>query len=216
MPTYPEFVTSNLIEARAGQRLSQASLAERMEALGYGWRQQTVTAVEGRRRGLDVGELLGLTFALKTPMSALLWPEGDDWDGSGNAPKSRWIMLPSGRIVNPAAINAPHSVTWDGSEPRFSRLGSYGLFVDPGAPLLEHGERSEDAPYEPAVAVWDVIFGDDEWHQVAVLGWSADPEGLRLCDISWRPEGEGESCGGFFVYDPDRMRKGQSSRGGPA
>lgn len=67
-------------------------MAERMDALGYGWRQQTVAAAERDRR-VTAGELLGLALALETSIRALL----------GSGPDVRAVALPSGLKV-PAVV----------------------------------------------------------------------------------------------------------------
>ena len=67
-------------------------------------------------------------------------------------------------------------------------------------------EPSEGAVYEPVVAPWEVMFGDGGWRRVALMGWSTNRNGQRVCDLSWRAD-DGENLGGFHLFDPERMRE---------
>ena len=88
-------MADNIIACRARRRLSQRSLAERMTALGFEWRQQTVASIESGGRRVFVGELLGLACALSTSFASLL-------EAPPDVPRS---ALPSGEVVDafPAA-----------------------------------------------------------------------------------------------------------------
>lgn len=87
--SYGLLVSRNVVAARARARMSQASLAARMKALGYGWYAQTVGAVERGERRLEISEVLALALALETSVGALLDPSADD----------KLISLPSGDVI---------------------------------------------------------------------------------------------------------------------
>jgi transcriptional regulator with XRE-family HTH domain len=90
--TYASAVVANITRARTRLRLSQKSLGNRMKALGFGWRQQIVNAVETGERRLQVDELLGLALALETTLQELLSPSESDRE----AP----VAIPSGETVS--------------------------------------------------------------------------------------------------------------------
>jgi hypothetical protein len=115
-PAYDRAVADNITAARARRRLSQKSVAARMQALGFGWRQQIVTAAETGGRRVSVAELLGLALALETSTGALLSPSLDE----------KLIELPSGDVLLSRTVirSAQHfndgMVAWDGDVPRFA------------------------------------------------------------------------------------------------
>ena len=70
--TYAQALAAKIEQARAGLRLSQKALGNRMSALGFGWRQQVVAAVESGERRLLAEEMLGLALALETTLQEFL------------------------------------------------------------------------------------------------------------------------------------------------
>lgn len=66
-----ERFASALAGAREKCRLSQVGLAMQMSALGWPWRQQTVTRVETGRRTVTVGEGVTLALILGFELAAL-------------------------------------------------------------------------------------------------------------------------------------------------
>lgn len=115
MSSYDGVVVANITAARARRKLSQKQLAERMEALGYGWRQQIVAAVENEKRKLTVGEVFGLAIALETRLTGLLEPIPDEGP----------IELPSGDSLLFLTAHellyggTEYGVKWDGNVPSF-------------------------------------------------------------------------------------------------
>jgi transcriptional regulator with XRE-family HTH domain len=115
MSSYDEVVAANITAARARRKLSQKAVAERMDALGYGWRQQIVAAAENGRRKITVGEVFGLALALETSVMSLLESPRDDGP----------VQLPSGAEVLFLTMHelfwggTEHGVRWDGNVPRF-------------------------------------------------------------------------------------------------
>lgn len=76
-----EVLAENVRDHRRRQRLRQEEVAERMAALGHGWKQHTVTTVESRDRSVTVDELLGLALVLGVTVGDLLDPTGIDGRG---------------------------------------------------------------------------------------------------------------------------------------
>jgi transcriptional regulator with XRE-family HTH domain len=76
--TVAEIVADNVRAFRQLRGIDQAALARRMEGLGIGWRQVTVSEVERDQRNVTVSELLGLAFALGTTIEQLLDPRGPE------------------------------------------------------------------------------------------------------------------------------------------
>jgi transcriptional regulator with XRE-family HTH domain len=132
--SYGQVLAANVAEARARRRLSQASLARRMVALGFAqWRQQTVGTIERDERGLAAGEALGLAVALETSVAELLCP-----------PEGAMVSLPSGDVLSPSFVAglvygmfSPGTVTWQDDEPRFQTAAAeFSAFVRVLAELL--------------------------------------------------------------------------------
>lgn len=75
---YSDIVALNVRVARAAlkPKLSQAGLAERMRALGFSWYPQTVGSTEAARRMPKLDEIIALTAALETDVTALVYPPG--------------------------------------------------------------------------------------------------------------------------------------------
>ncbi len=73
-----EVVAGNVRAFRQLRDIDQAALARRMNALGIGWRQVTVSEVERGPRNVTVSELLALAFALGTTIEQLLDPRGPE------------------------------------------------------------------------------------------------------------------------------------------
>jgi transcriptional regulator with XRE-family HTH domain len=71
-------VADNLRAFRQLRDIDQAALARRMNVLGIGWRQVTVSEVERGPRNVTVSELLALAFALGTTIEQLLDPRGPE------------------------------------------------------------------------------------------------------------------------------------------
>lgn len=114
-PSYDRIVADNITAARARRRLSQKDVAARMEALGFGWRQQIVAAAESGRRRIAVAEALGLALALETSFISLLEPVRDDGP----------IALPSGQTM---LFQTVHELIWGGSELTVSWNGNVPEF----------------------------------------------------------------------------------------
>jgi hypothetical protein len=115
---YLALVARNVREARAAvmPKLSQGDVAERMQDLGFKeWRRQTVGNTESGKRRLTVEEALGLTAALETDMTALVYPPFD------NQP----VALPGGHeVVLPAAkagYQPGAESVWDGNRCKLPR-----------------------------------------------------------------------------------------------
>ena len=137
-PTHGLLISRNIVAARARLRLNQASLAARMQALGYGWYPQTVGVVERGERRVVADELHALSRALDTSVAALLRPTGDD----------RAVAFPSGDTIAAASVarsvgagENDGAVTWDGDRPVFRRQL-----------ILTHGEPGTQDP-RPEVTV---------------------------------------------------------------
>jgi transcriptional regulator with XRE-family HTH domain len=108
---YREILAANVRSARTRRHITQTSLARRMTRLGYRWHFQTVGAVERGERRLAADELLGLSVALETPMSVLVYRSPQD---------EELVSLPSGlRVALPEARRRPDepaSLLWDGDD----------------------------------------------------------------------------------------------------
>lgn len=115
MSTYDEVVAANITAARARRKLSQRQLGERMEALGYGWRQQIVAAAENGKRKITIGEIFGLAIALETRLTSLLEP----------IPEEGPITLPSEDSMLFITVHellyggSEYGVKWNGNVPSF-------------------------------------------------------------------------------------------------
>jgi transcriptional regulator with XRE-family HTH domain len=66
----------NIRAQRAALRLTQASVAKRMNQLGYAWYPQTVGLVERDQRPLSADELVALALCLETTPDVLFGPVG--------------------------------------------------------------------------------------------------------------------------------------------
>lgn len=71
----------NLRDAREKAGLSQDALASIMSDLGYAFRQQTITRIEGGERRVEVGEAFALARSVGTSVEALMRPAGVARDG---------------------------------------------------------------------------------------------------------------------------------------
>ena len=131
--TYAQALAAKIEQARAGLRLSQKALGNRMSALGFGWRQQVVAAVESGERRLLAEELLGLALALETTLQEFLSLSEGDWE--------KPVTLPSGQTVSSDFVTAlaygmnGGAVRWTSDEPEFGpetqRTSNYSLrFVE--------------------------------------------------------------------------------------
>ncbi len=114
-------------ELRKG-KLSAEGLAERVSALGYPYSRSALVNLEyGRRRSIDLGELLVLAAALEVPPMLLLYP--DLADGPVEA-------LPG---VTTTSIRAAQ---WFGGEEPLTDSESGAAFDSASAPLTLSRERS--------------------------------------------------------------------------
>jgi transcriptional regulator with XRE-family HTH domain len=131
--SYAEALSAKIKQGRAGLRLSQKGLADRMDALGFGWRQQAVADVENGDRRLLAEELLGLALALETTLQEFLSLSEGDWE--------KPVTLPSEQTVSSDFVTSlvygmnGGSVRWKGGKPEFGpvtqRTSNYSLrFVE--------------------------------------------------------------------------------------
>ena len=106
--TYAGLLAKNLRSARAAADLSQADVAERMRALGFGsWLSQTVSANERARRRVTAEEIAALALCLDTTTGALTAPAG-----------SPVVELPGGQVVSARRfVFNDFSVRWEGNVP---------------------------------------------------------------------------------------------------
>jgi transcriptional regulator with XRE-family HTH domain len=115
--TYANAVIGNIVRGRTKLGISQKSLGNRMNALGFKWRQQIVNAVETGDRRLQVDELLGLAVALQTTLQELLSPTEADQETP--------VALPSGETVSADYVTRlvygqnSGAVTWTDDKPEF-------------------------------------------------------------------------------------------------
>jgi transcriptional regulator with XRE-family HTH domain len=125
--TYADLLARNLRAARGAEGLSQADVAERMQALGFrSWLSQTVSASERGKRRITAEEVIGLCVALEHPPGALLLPvRGDSQD----------VSLPGGQLVRlgreahdftlltaPRPDGTPEPHAWDGNVPKLRTM----------------------------------------------------------------------------------------------
>jgi transcriptional regulator with XRE-family HTH domain len=87
-PALAEVIAGNIAAERARQRLSQASVAARMNQLGFPWIRQTVGDCESGRRQVSAPELLGLAHALTLSVGDLIVP-----------PRGEFVTMPFGQRV---------------------------------------------------------------------------------------------------------------------
>lgn len=115
--SYEEAVRANIRARRGHLGLEQESVAARMRELGHSsWYRQTVGSVEKGPRKVSVSELLGLSLALETSISALLAPDT-------TTPSQQLIAMPNGRKLPARAISTSAGVgmnegwvRWDGDQ----------------------------------------------------------------------------------------------------
>jgi transcriptional regulator with XRE-family HTH domain len=101
--TPEETLGTNVTNTRKLRRMSQRALAERMQALGFPWHQQTVSQVEGSSSGraTTVDELVGLALSLEVRVADLLDPkrvfalDEDDNPDVGYSLGLEWYIPPS-------------------------------------------------------------------------------------------------------------------------
>lgn len=65
-------LAANLRSMQARKRLQQSDVAERMSALGYSWRRQTVSQVMRGERRVLAEEVYALALTLETTVSSLI------------------------------------------------------------------------------------------------------------------------------------------------
>jgi transcriptional regulator with XRE-family HTH domain len=108
--TYTALIARNVRAARAAADLSQADLAERMQALGFReWRRQTVGNTERGKRRLTCEEALGLMVSMETSLEAILQPPKElEWQE---------ILLPGGQatLLPVARYGNQQRGVWDGN-----------------------------------------------------------------------------------------------------
>jgi transcriptional regulator with XRE-family HTH domain len=107
---YGEVLGRNISAARGRRQLSQGAVAQRMRALGFPWKQQTVTSVEKNKRRVTAEEVLGLALSLEISMAALITADSDH-DG--------FIELPNGFKLGAISVERlagrgvnDHTVQW--------------------------------------------------------------------------------------------------------
>jgi transcriptional regulator with XRE-family HTH domain len=76
--TVAETVAGNIRVYRQLRGLDQATLARHMRALGFAWRQVTVSEVERNERSVAIDEALGLAAALATTIEQLIDTRGPE------------------------------------------------------------------------------------------------------------------------------------------
>jgi len=122
--TVRETVADNVRGFRQLRGIDQSILARRMEGLGYGWRQVTVSEVERDQRNVTAAELLGLALVLETSIEQLLDPRGPERvRGPGLSfaerdPDSGVIFaIPATHVVNLVCTHALYPIVqWDDDE----------------------------------------------------------------------------------------------------
>lgn len=139
--TYGTVLGRNIAAARTRADISQASLAARMQFLGFDqWVSQTVSKSERNARRVQAEEVVGLAIALETSVRLLMVPneDGDPVD----------LQRPGLREMPPAYLRgviqggtSGGKIVWDGDKPAFvareeitdawkSVLGSLGVNTD--------------------------------------------------------------------------------------
>jgi transcriptional regulator with XRE-family HTH domain len=122
--TVRETVADNVRGFRQLRGIDQSILARRMEGLGYGWRQVTVSEVERDQRNVTAAELLGLALALETSIEQLLDPRGPERvRGPGLSFAERdtdsgvIFAIPATDVVNLVCTHALYPIVqWDDDE----------------------------------------------------------------------------------------------------
>lgn len=71
-------LAENVAAYRALRRITQGDLAARMTLLGHRMGRSTVSAIEGKHRGVNVDELFGLAISVGVTVGQLLDPTGPD------------------------------------------------------------------------------------------------------------------------------------------
>ena len=97
---------ANIRAQRARLGLTQASVARRMQQLGFHWYAQTCGLVERNQRPLEAAELAALALCLDTTPDVLALPTGDVQlvtFGDVQIPAQRLLIIDD-------------SVSWDGDE----------------------------------------------------------------------------------------------------
>lgn len=95
--TVAKTVAINIRAYRQLRGLEQAGLAQRMRAIGIGWRQATVSEVERNERNVSVTELLGLALALDATVEQFI-------DTRGPASRVGPMLVISDKLNEPAAV----------------------------------------------------------------------------------------------------------------
>jgi len=96
----------NIRAQRARLRLTQASVARRMNQLGYHWYPQTCGLVERNQRPLLADEVAALALVLDTNVRALMLPTGD----------VRLVTFGEVQIPAQRLWFVDDSVSWDGDD----------------------------------------------------------------------------------------------------
>jgi hypothetical protein len=115
-PAYGQVLGRNVSAARGRLQMPQSALAERMRALGFPWKQQTVAVVEKDKRRATAEEVLGLALALETTIARLMSAAEEEND----------VKLPGGQAIGAVSVERlagrgvnDRAVTWDGNFPVF-------------------------------------------------------------------------------------------------
>jgi transcriptional regulator with XRE-family HTH domain len=113
-PAYDEILAANIRAARARLRVSQASVARRMTALGYRWTRQTVSQTEAAARRPLGAELFALSYCLEIPVPFLML-SAPEFSRRAEFPAGYVVDLPHTIQVQPGAV--PLSEFWaDGGD----------------------------------------------------------------------------------------------------
>ena len=112
-PAYGQVIGRNVSAARGRLQMPQSALAERMRALGFPWKQQTVAVVEKDKRRATAEEILGLALALETTVARLM---GADEEESQ-------VKLPGGQVLGAVTVERLAG-RW--SQRPLHPLGGYG------------------------------------------------------------------------------------------
>lgn len=112
-PAYGQVIGRNVSAARGRLQMPQSALAERMRALGFPWKQQTVAVVEKDKRRATAEEILGLALALETTVARLM---GADEEESQ-------VKLPGGQVLGAVTVERlagrgvnDRSILWEGTD----------------------------------------------------------------------------------------------------
>lgn len=130
-----DVLAGNIAAAMARRKLQQSDVAERMSALGYKWKRQTVSEVVNGNRRVLAEELYGLSMSLELPLALLLYP----WAGE-DAPE---VRLPSGLVLTFSMQFRARSIP--AAQPPYLWEGNSLRFKD--NPVREHAAFDSPFPF---------------------------------------------------------------------